>query len=108
MKFTITIIAIIYCFTLLSCESNKLAPIEFGTVRIEYEIPYNGGDVFIEINNRYNTTVKSDSLGFQQSARYSYPWSIAEENCYEGVYFFYLYLNGELLGDIRVIHVIDY
>ncbi|MBL6964004.1 MAG: hypothetical protein ISR55_09275 [Bacteroidetes bacterium] len=108
MKYIITIIAPLFCFIISSCESNKLAPIEFGTVGIEYEIPNNGGNVFIEIKNRYNTTLKSDSLGFQPSGRYLYSWSNADESFYEGVYFIYLYLDNELLGDIRVMHLSDY
>jgi len=78
MKYILTIIATLFCFTLSSCESNELARIEFGTVGIEYEI-----------KNRYNTTLKSDSLGFQPSGRYLYSWSNADESFYEGVYLFF-------------------
>ncbi|MBT4177927.1 MAG: hypothetical protein HOC46_07070 [Candidatus Marinimicrobia bacterium] len=106
MKYIIIIISILLCFLLSSCESNELAPIEIGTVAIEYAIPQNGGNVFIDIQNRYTTSVKTDSLGYQESGRYLYSWSNQDENFYEGVYFIYIYLDGELLYDAKSLFLI--
>lgn len=108
MKHLFTISFLIFCFILPSCKGTDLEPIEFGGIHIEYEIPQNGGNVFIDIQNRYTTSVKTDSLGYKESGRYLYNISNQDENFYEGVYFIYIYLDDEIIVDGRRFFQVDY
>ncbi len=81
----------------MSCKSNVLESVDGGRVTFSYSIA-EGGYVLIEFENRVNEVFRSFDLGFLPIGHYQQEWDFTDNNgdkVAEGIYFIYVYLDGE-------------
>jgi flagellar hook assembly protein FlgD len=94
----------------MSCDSNVLNPVETGSVGISFKIPEEGNGI-LEIENRYDTIVKSIDLGILSPGTYLQGWDFTDNDgnyVNEGIYFIYIYLDDEPIYSGRQILVFNY
>ncbi len=95
----------------MNCESNVLEPVnDYGRLFIQFNISKEGNGL-LEIENRYDTIVKSFDLGYLPTGTYGKEWDMTDNEgnpVVEGVYFIYVYVNGEAIITGRRIFIFNH
>lgn len=98
-------------FLNMNCESNVLEPVnDYGRLIIQFNISKEGNGL-LEIENRYDTLVKSFDLGYLPTGSHGKEWDMTDNEgnpVVEGVYFIYVYVSGEPIITGRQILVFNY
>ena len=87
------------CLVLFGCETTVLESLETGTVKIQFSLERESY-VIVEIKNRYNSVVRSFDEGIIPPGQHEIIWDTTDNNgdrIFEGIYFIFIFVDGELL-----------